>query len=588
MTRMQNFFSLSFDNVASPSLRLKTVEDPSLPTDWGVVGFTGNEGPATLLRGTTGGDEDLKRVLAGWNQFRSASFFAMTGERQAGKNIPPYLRSYGGRQFVFIFNGALKGDFKTALSLGDDPSFEPLGSSPMEHAFCWLLHQLFLKQARRLSDVPWKELHQWLTEVNTLGELNCVFSDGDHHAAYRDREGRGGLFALRRVPPHPAGLLESDMLALDLGNPMDANRTLYAFSSHPLSGEEWAPLAPGGLKVVRRSRLLYDSAEAEPSRATTWALVGNQGQQTTLFPSPSPVARRTDPCVLNAVHETTYRYRLPVERSTHIFRLRPVQDRFQELLDFKLDISVEGRRLESQDVFGNATLQLDVDKPFTEMVIRAFSRVRLMEGPTRWLSGNLKRETLPVVWMPGQRQMMLPYLLPPELPETQLKELTDYAMGFAQRNDMDLLDTLLDMNQTIHGDYAYVSGSTHVATTPFDVYTGRQGVCQDFSNLFICMARLMNLPARYRVGYIYTGGNYGSKPWADASHAWVEIYLPQNGWCGFDPTNGSVVGLDHVRVACGRNYLDATPTSGTIFKGGGLETLTVSVRMEMDPESKAG
>jgi transglutaminase-like putative cysteine protease len=177
--------------------------------------------------------------------------------------------------------------------------------------------------------------------------------------------------------------------------------------------------------------------------------------------------------------------------------------------------------------------------------------------------------------------------LPPELPETQLKELTDYALGFAQRNDMDLLDTLLDMNQTIHDDYAYVTGSTNTTTTPFEVYTGRQGVCQDFANLFICMARLLNLPARYRVGYIYTGGNYENKIWSDASHAWVELYLPQSGWVGFDPTNGSIVGLDHVRVANGRHYLDATPTSGTLFKGGGIETLGVSVKIEMDPPPSA-
>jgi len=35
-----------------------------------------------------------------------------------------------------------------------------------------------------------------------------------------------------------------------------------------------------------------------------------------------------------------------------------------------------------------------------------------------------------------------------------------------------------------------------------------------------------------------------------------------------------------VRVACGRNYRDATPTSGTIYKGGGYETLSVDVRVE--------
>jgi len=186
--------------------------------------------------------------------------------------------------------------------------------------------------------------------------------------------------------------------------------------------------------------------------------------------------------------------------------------------------------------------------------------------------------------MPWQRQMMLPYLLPPELPETELKQLTDYAMGFAQRNDFDLLDTLMDLNQTIREDYVYASGFTNNFTTPFDVYTTRRGVCQDFANLFICLARLLNIPARYRVGYIYTGGNYENKVQSEASHAWAELYLPTPGWIGFDPTNGCVTGPDHVRVACGRNYLDATPTSGTIFKGGGPESLSVSVKVEQESE----
>ena len=36
---------------------------------------------------------------------------------------------------------------------------------------------------------------------------------------------------------------------------------------------------------------------------------------------------------------------------------------------------------------------------------------------------------------------------------------------------------------------------------------------------------------------------------------------------------------DHVRVAVGRNYIDATPTSGTIYVGGGRESLEVEVRL---------
>jgi transglutaminase-like putative cysteine protease len=94
------------------------------------------------------------------------------------------------------------------------------------------------------------------------------------------------------------------------------------------------------------------------------------------------------------------------------------------------------------------------------------------------------------------------------------------------------------------------------------------------------LARLERVPARYRVGYIHTGGDYENQLQAEASHAWVEVYLPSQGWKGLDPTNGIAVMLDHIRVAAGRNYRDGTPTSGVIKSGGGGETLNVSVKVE--------
>ena len=79
--------------------------------------------------------------------------------------------------------------------------------------------------------------------------------------------------------------------------------------------------------------------------------------------------------------------------------------------------------------------------------------------------------------------------------------------------------------------------------------------------------------------YIYTGGGYENRVQSEASHAWAELYLPRIGWRGFDPTNGCLTQADHVRMGCGRSYSDATPTSGTIYEGGGEETLTVDVRV---------
>ncbi len=165
--------------------------------------------------------------------------------------------------------------------------------------------------------------------------------------------------------------------------------------------------------------------------------------------------------------------------------------------------------------------------------------------------------TFPLVWLPWQRNQLAPYLLPPELPESELGDLTDYAMSFVRRNDDDLFDTLMDVNQTIFEEYRYVPGSTHLGTTAYQVHATRQGVCQDFANLFICMMRLLGVPARYVSGYVYTGPTSSpAHPHAEASHAWVQVYCRRwGGWGSIRPTASSPR-----RITCGSPAAGPTPT----------------------------
>src|SRR6185369_4958985 len=102
----------------------------------------------------------------------------------------------------------------------------------------------------------------------------------------------------------------------------------------------------------------------------------------------------------------------------------------------------------------------------------------------------------PLAWLPAERVMLSPYLTPPELPDAQLRDLYDYALSFAQRNEKDLLETLFDVNLTLFRDYSYAPGTTTLQTTPFEVFTAKAGVCQDFTGLFVCLARLLGVPAR--------------------------------------------------------------------------------------------
>lgn len=291
---------------------------------------------------------------------------------------------------------------------------------------------------------------------------------------------------------------------------------------------------------------------------------------------------------LAVTHETVYQYQRPVTASAHVFRLRPVHDDRQAVLSHRIDVQPDGALEAYEDLFGNGAAHFVPGAPFSELRIVSHSTVRLW-APPPLVPPSHTALVLPLVWPPSEQRVLQPLLNAPELPAAELRALADFADGVAERNDYDLIATLTALCTTIKQEFRYVQGVTTLGTTPYQVLESRQGVCQDFANLFISLVRLLRVPARYRVGYLFTGADYDNRQQGEQSHAWVECYLPWLGWRGFDPTNGRAVHLDHVRVACGRHYADATPTSGTIEGGGGPESLQVRVEVrELSSERAVG
>lgn len=261
----------------------------------------------------------------------------------------------------------------------------------------------------------------------------------------------------------------------------------------------------------------------------------------------------------------------------HRLHLHPLDDWRQNIRSYHLRLDPPVPFVEYEDVFGNWTTRFEINQPYTQLRIHAESEVDVQDiDPFAFADLPIRPPSYPVAWMPWERTMLAPYLTPEELPDTQLTEIYDYAMGFVERNNRDLMQTLFAINMELYRNYEYVPGSTTLETTPFEVFTRRKGVCQDFATLFICMARLLGIPARYVCGYVFTGNNGLDRAQSDASHAWVQLYIPNIGWKGFDPTNGVLPHQDHVRVGYGRHWRDVTPTSGTIYSPAN-ETMTYSV-----------
>jgi transglutaminase-like putative cysteine protease len=546
--------------------------------------------------------------LTGISTFLGCEHLKIVQEEQ---NAPPFHWVFAGRIWTLVCDLDLKSDFKINLALSERSIFSPVGNTDGEYLLCWLLEVIYSKGATSLADLSWAALHGVFQSISQFGYADILLSDGQDLVAYHDANTIKPFYAIRNSPPHEENTLKFEKMDIRLEGP-DLNHTIVLFTnqSPELSYKNMVLMNPGQMIVVRNADFIWDSHELTGELFTTTDMIQTEStpkenhhpisltnpltlheihlvplitakQESKTYPSICLNSYMSDENVTlySIYHSTFYQYDAPIGMSKHLLRLQPIHDLNQHVLHYKLTASVNGKTCNFSGVFGNNATILDVTDSYTDLEFVSQSIIAISDPAPQRYDLLHQQSTLPLVWMPWDHIMLQAYLTPPELAESELFELFDYAMSFVKRNNNCVIDVLNDINRTIYRDYTYSSGSTDLSTTPFQVYVSRQGVCQDFANLFICLARLLSIPARYRVGYIYTGTDYENKQQGDASHAWVELYLPNLGWIGFDPTNCCLQSHNHIRVACGRNYRDATPTSGTIFRGGGHETLHTAVHV---------
>ncbi|HEY0190737.1 MAG TPA: class II glutamine amidotransferase [Kofleriaceae bacterium] len=575
---MPNLLAMSFEGELAPSFTLRCLEPGrTLPDGWGLGYYPKGEPSAAILKEPAPPTTSIRSQLAlAWEQVASNLFVLhirhATWGALSDANTQPFGRTWGRRDWVLAHAGSL--DRKPSDTPGP---FEPVGSTDTELIFCLLLNRFVERGWRNLAEVDLEVLYGWLDEINQGGELSVCLTDGRDLLVHADRRGVP-LWLGVLAPPYEKIEFGDDDLTIDLTRRGAKSRKgafvcteqLVAGAGNASKAIQWRQLAPGQVMVIREGAVIRE-------RAATDGVVRAS-------PPPSWRPAKTEAKRFDVIHRTVYKYAKPVERSMHHLRLTPVHDRMQTVRSHELTFSAPHQARDYEDVFGNRVRRVTVESPFSELVIESKSVVEVLDTDPLGFGPLRVSSTIPLVWMPWQRQVLDPFLLPQELPETELGELAEYAMSFVKRNYYDLLATLVDINTTIYREFAYQQGTTNLLTSAFDIYVNRRGVCQDFTNLFICLARLLGVPARYVCGYIYTGPKSAEllphQRQGEASHAWLQVYLPQVGWKGFDPTNGILTQTDHVRTAVGRNYLDATPTSGTIFVGGGGETLSVEVRVE--------
>ena len=151
---------------------------------------------------------------------------------------------------------------------------------------------------------------------------------------------------------------------------------------------------------------------------------------------------------------------------------------------------------------------------------------------------------------------------------------TAYAASLMFQN-ADVLTTVDTIGRQLYRDLKYDPEATTVDTPMIEAFNARHGVCQDFSHIMIACLRGVGIPAAYVSGFLCTTPPPGKQrlEGADAMHAWVRAWCGQDiGWVEYDPTNGVLVGVDHIVVARGRDYSDVAPIKGVMRSYGSHST----------------
>jgi transglutaminase-like putative cysteine protease len=282
---------------------------------------------------------------------------------------------------------------------------------------------------------------------------------------------------------------------------------------------------------------------------------------------------------LEICHVTRYRYGNLVADSVNELRLAPRTDERQACYRHTLTIEPNVPLLSYEDYFGNRVHCFTANDAHRELVIKSLSTVVTGDSPYPRTAESDPASAWAKVRSEAFVNDNAEYLLPTVYASFH-PDVAAYAKGIGGEEE-GVFGFLLEAARRIFDDFEYKPQSTGVHTTSDELIGLGKGVCQDFAHLMLSVCRIRGVAARYVSGYHFVGDLQGrGADFEQASHAWVEAYVPGVGWQGFDPTNNSLVDWRYVKLAHGRDYLDIVPVRG-VYRGTPEQTLEVKVDVRL-------
>lgn len=274
-------------------------------------------------------------------------------------------------------------------------------------------------------------------------------------------------------------------------------------------------------------------------------------------------------------HITEYTYNNKVSERANQLKLYPFNDRYQQIINHIVEITSNPLVEKHTDFFGNTVGTFTMYESHNYLKITSKIEFKLLTFDIP----NIQQSSEELWHELDSLRHSLDYYLFFQtanfLGADQIKHIlsSDYKKE-------DPFTVALKLCEYVYKNFAYQKGITTVDSTLDEVWKLKSGVCQDFTNILLQICRFYGIPTRYVSGYICPSDTSKYRG-EGATHAWVEVYIPEHQWVGIDPTNNCIVSGNHLRLSIGRDYKDCSPVKG-VYRGNADDRLVVTVKINGD------
>lgn len=263
-------------------------------------------------------------------------------------------------------------------------------------------------------------------------------------------------------------------------------------------------------------------------------------------------------------HVTRYQYSGPVVFEKHRLVMRPKESYHQRLEEIEITTSPEARIHWSEDIFGNMIATLEFKEAAPELMVSSKFKVWRTPPPEQIHGPGGVMVTLPVFY-PGIEESAT-YLYRRSVYPPQVETIRNWVTGLdimgMPGESIPLFDRLAAI---IRSEIDYQCREERGVQSPRETLRIRSGSCRDTAVLMMEAARSIGFAARFVSGYLESEV---SRVGRGATHAWTEIYLPDRGWTGFDPSIGEQIGIGHIAVGVSYHPRGVMPITGSYDRQG--------------------